>query len=144
MSAFGHEILAPDLSTPLTLPIFISPVMSAGFPSPAEDYIEGRIDLNKELIKHPASSFVVRVQGNSMIGARIHPGDRLIVDRSLKAQSGSIVIGVINGELVVKRLKIESKQLSLVSENPQYPPLVIREESEFQIWGIVVYVIHKP
>ena len=144
MSVFGHEILTPDLSTPLSLPIFLSPVMSAGFPSPAEDYLEGRIDLNKELIKHPAASFVVRVKGNSMIGAGIHPEDRLIVDRALEPRSGNIVIGVINGELVVKRLMVEEKRLLLASENPQYSPLVVREETDFQIWGVVVFVIHKP
>jgi len=144
MKLLGHSILLPDLKTVLDFPLILSPSPKAGFPSPAEDYIEGRIDFNKELVKHPAATFVVRVQGDSMIGAGIHSGDRLIVDKSLKAKDGQIVVGIINAELIVKRLKITGKSLTLISENPKYPPQPISEGAEFQVWGVVAYVIHKP
>lgn len=97
------KVFTPDETTAICCPLFMSSV-EAGFPSPAEDYIEGRLDLNKHLIKHPAATFFVRVSGNSMINAGIYPGDILIVDRSLEAADKKIVIAVVDGELTVKRL----------------------------------------
>jgi DNA polymerase V len=116
--------------------------VSAGFPSPAEDYVEGKIDLNRHLIKNPAATFLVRVTGDSMIGAGIHSGDVLVVDRSLEPTQDRIVIAVINGELTVKRIYHERKRLYLMPENPNYPPILVDEGMELQVWGIVTNVIH--
>jgi len=123
-------------------PLFLSGV-SAGFPSPAEDYIDRKLDLNELLIKHPAATFFVRVAGDSMTGAGIHHDDILVVDRSLEATSGKIVIAVYNGELTVKRLVRDNNGIRLVAENPNYPPLVIAEEDGCEIWGVVTSVIHQ-
>ena len=122
-------------------PLFGSRVQ-AGFPSPADDYVEGRLDLNKHLVKHPAATFFVRVAGESMINAGIHPNDILVVDRSLEPTDKRVVIAVINGELTVKRLRITNGALHLMAENPDYPPMEITPSMEFEIWGVVVHVIH--
>lgn len=116
--------------------------IAAGFPSPADEYLEGKLDLNQYLIPHPLATYFVRVSGESMLGAGIHPGDLLIVDRSIEARDGKIIIAVVNGELLVKRLKIEGKQPYLVAENPDYPEIKITEAMNFQAWGVVTNVIH--
>jgi DNA polymerase V len=117
--------------------------VSAGFPSPAEDYIEGKLDLNRYLIKHPAATFFVRVTGDSMIEAGIHPGDLLIVDRAISPTSGKIVIAVIDGELTVKRVQQGKDKLLLVPCNRKYAPLQVHAEMDFRIWGVVTNVIHS-
>jgi DNA polymerase V len=122
--------------------LFLASV-SAGFPSPAEDYIEGRLDLNRHLIKHPAATFFVRVAGDSMIGAGIHPGDILVVDRALEPQDSNVVIAVIDGELTVKRISQRHGKLFLVPDNQAYEPLEIVETMEFEVWGVVTSVIHN-
>ncbi|HCE46080.1 MAG TPA: peptidase S24 [Lentisphaeria bacterium] len=122
--------------------LFSGPV-AAGFPSPASDYIEGRLDLNEHLVKHPAATFFVRASGDSMTGAGIFPGDILIVDRSLKAADSNIVIASIDGEFIVKRLRVSDGRISLVPENKRYNPIEIAEGSELKIWGVVAYVIHN-
>jgi DNA polymerase V len=122
--------------------LFLASV-SAGFPSPAEDYIEGRLDLNRHLIKHPAATFFVRVAGDSMIGAGIHPGDILVVDRALEPQDSNVVIAVIDGELTVKRISQRHGKLFLVPDNKAYEPLEIVEAMEFEVWGVVTSVIHN-
>lgn len=114
----------------------------AGFPSPADDHADDKLDLNEHLIKNPASTFYVRVSGDSMIGAGIHPNDLLVVDRSLKPENGKIIIAVLNGELTVKRLRQRRSKLTLVAENPNYPPIPVFEELDFSIWGVVTNVIH--
>ena len=134
-------IYRPSFSQKISLPLYACPV-SAGFPSPAEDYLEGQLDLNQHLIKHPAATFFVRVTGNSMIGAGIHSGDILIVDRSLEATDNKVVIAVVNGELLVKRLRLEEDKVYLVAENTDYPIMLITEAMDFEIWGIVTNVIH--
>lgn len=101
-----------------------------------------RLDLNQHLVKRPAATFFVRVEGDSMIGAGIHENDLLVVDRSLKPSNGKVVIAVINGELTVKRLKIQANQITLMAENPRYSPIIIDETMEFTIWGVVTNVIH--
>lgn len=126
----------------LNLPLAITRI-SAGFPSPAEDYIDKKLDLNEYLIKHPAATFFVRVAGSSMINAGIHSGDILIVDRSVEPADKKIVIAVINGEMTVKRISKNAGKLYLVPENDAYKPLEITEGSEFQVWGVVTNVIHK-
>ncbi len=116
--------------------------VSAGFPSPAEDYIEGSLDLNKYLIKHPAATFFVRVAGSSMIDAGIHDGDILVVDRSLKPSDRKIVIAAVNGELTVRRIRTTKDKIALISENRDYEPLQVEEETAFEVWGVVTSVIH--
>ncbi|OAI14873.1 peptidase S24 [Methylomonas lenta] len=126
----------------LDLPLFGSKI-PAGFPSPADDHLEATIDLNLQYIRHPAATFFVRVQGHSMINAGIHNGDMLVVDRSLEAISGSIVIAVVNGELTVKRLIRNDSGIWLMPENPDFQPLLIRDGMELHIWGVVAHVIHS-
>jgi DNA polymerase V len=128
--------------THLPLPLY-SARISAGFPSPADDDLEGTLDLNEHLVQHPAATFFVRVQGESMIGAGIHHGDLLVVDRALEATSGAIVVVVVNGELTVKRLRIAGERVWLLAENPDYLPLVIREGMELFIWGVVAHAVRS-
>ena len=134
-------IYQPDPSTQCKRPLFLVPV-SAGFPSPAEDYIEGNLDLNQHLIKHPAATFFVKVTGSSMIDAGIHDGDILIVDRALKPVDKKVVIAVVNGELTVRRIKVTKGKVVLISENRDYQPLQVEEEMDFEVWGVVTTVIH--
>jgi DNA polymerase V len=131
----------PDQSTRCERPLFMVPV-AAGFPSPAEDYMEGKLDLNKHLIKHPAATFFVRVTGDSMIEAGIHPGDILIVDRSIEPADKKVVIAIIEGELTVKRIRRVKGKIVLVPENENYKPLPIEKEMNVEIWGVVTNVIH--
>ncbi|MEB4590135.1 translesion error-prone DNA polymerase V autoproteolytic subunit [Candidatus Thiothrix sp. Deng01] len=124
-------------------PLFSSRI-PAGFASPADDDIETRLDLNQHLIKNPSDTFFLSVEGESMIGAGIHEGDLLIVDRSVDPQDGSIVIASLNGEVTVKRLRIETnKSVTLQPENPNYPCIVVKPETDFNIWGVVTSVIHQ-
>jgi DNA polymerase V len=142
MDTYVDAVLCPDRSTRWARPLFLASV-SAGFPSPAEDYIEGRLDLNRHLIKHPAATFFVRVAGDSMIDAGIHPGDILVVDRALEPQEASVVIAVVDGELTVKRMSRRQGRLYLVPDNELYRPLEIHEDMEFEVWGVVTAVIHN-
>jgi DNA polymerase V len=119
--------------------------VSAGFPSPAEDYIEGRIDLNRDLIKHPLSTFYIRTAGDSMIPL-IQPGALLLVDRMIEAKGNGddVVIARINDDLCVKKLLIDNEgTIWLLSENETYPPIRITEEMEFEVWGRVMYSIQR-
>ncbi len=116
--------------------------VAAGFPSPADDYLEGQLDLNKHLIRHPAATFFVRVTGDSMIDAGIHSGDMLIVDRSLEPGDKKVVIAVVNGELTVKRLCRQKDRLMLMPENDKYEPIFIENEMDLEIWGVVTSAIH--
>jgi DNA polymerase V len=136
-----HIPYTPDLSTEYSLPLFLNPV-SAGFPSPAEDFVEKKLDLNQHLIEHPTATFFVRVSGDSMLKAGIHPGDLLVVDRSLEPKDQNVVIAIVNGELVVKRFHRKEEQLCLLAENEDYAPLTITEAMDFSIWGVVTTVIH--
>ncbi len=131
-----------DNSVSMELPFFASKI-SAGFPSPADDYVELKLDLNQHLIKHPAATFYVRVKGNSMIDANIHEGDILIVDRALEAKNNDIIIGVLNGEFTVKRLKKTKSGIVLNPENTEFKPIKISSDADFQIWGVISYIIHK-
>jgi len=136
------EIITPDRVKEYQLPMFLESV-SAGFPSPADDYIEGKLDLNDYLIRNPSSTFYVRVTGESMIHASIHSGDLLIVDRSITPKNNNIVIAVINGELLVKRIRIEKSEIKLVAENPKFKSININKEMNFEVWGVVTNVIHS-
>ena len=136
------DILTPDGSTKAKLPLFLESV-SAGFPSPADDYLEGRLDLNDHLIRNPSATFFVRVTGDSMVDAGIYSGDILVVDRSLEAKDGNIVIAVIDGELTVKRLQRAKNKIYLLPENANYKPIEITSEMNFEVWGVVSTVIHS-
>ena len=124
------------------LPLFMGKV-SAGFPSPADDYIEKTLDLNELLVQKPAATFFARAQGNSMTGAGIFPNDILVVDRSIEPVSGKVVICAIDGELTVKRLIMEAGQWKLRAENTDYPDIMIYEEIDMVSWGVVTNVIHS-
>ncbi len=124
------------------MPLYLEKI-SAGFPSPGEDYVDKKLDLNEHLIKHPAATFFVRVEGDSMINAGIHDADLLIVDRSIEPLDRKIVIAVINGEMTVKRIRKQNDKLYLMPENNNFKYLEITSDSEFQVWGVVTYVIHE-
>ena len=115
----------------------------AGFPSPAEDFIEDHLDLNEHLIHHPAATFFVRASGQSMVNAGIFDGDLLIVDRALSPQDGDIVIAVLFGELTVKRIRKRRDRLLLEPENAVYPVIEVPQEADFQVWGVVTNAIHR-
>src|SRR2546428_8860910 len=135
-------VTVPDVSTRYACLLCLVPVW-AGYPSSADDYLEGSLDLNQHLITHPTATFFVRVAGESMREAGIHSGDVLIVDRALTPSDGSVVIAVVNGELTVKRLSKRHGKLVLMPENQQYPPLPITGTMAFEVWGVVTYVIHR-
>ena len=116
--------------------------VSAGFPSPADDYIEQKLDLNRYLIQRPSATFFVRASGDSMIGAGIHDGDILVVDRSLEAKDGKVVVVALDGELTVKRLHQAKGKLQLMPENPKYQPITVKDFSDLHVWGVVTNVIH--
>ena len=117
--------------------------VSAGFPSPADDYTEENIDLNEHLISNPFSTFFLRVKGDSMINAGIKDKDLIIVDKSLIAKPGDIVIAMIDGEFTIKRLSIKNDELYLKAENHNYPDFSFKNHIDVQIWGVVIYSIHS-
>jgi len=116
--------------------------VAAGFPSPADDYVEVGIDLNDQLIRHPTSTFFLRVSGDSMIGAGIHDGDLLVVDRSLDPRPGRVVVAVLDGAFTLKRLARYRGRLRLEAANPEYPALELHRCGDVQIWGVAIHVIH--
>lgn len=117
--------------------------IQAGFPSPASAYEEAKLDINDIVVSNPSATFFVRVKGNSMIDANINEGDVLVVDRSLEAVHGKIVIAVVDGEFTVKRLYQKNGITKLVPENPEYTEIMLNNEQELNIWGVVSYIIHK-
>jgi DNA polymerase V len=126
----------------LERPLYLCCV-TAGFPSPADDYIERNLDLNELLVRHPAATFFVRAYGDSMKEAGIHSGDILVVDRAEEPRENCIVVAAVNGELTVKRLRRKEGKLFLVPENLDFQPLEVTNEMDFEIWGVVTSVIHK-
>jgi DNA polymerase V len=140
-----------ELSPPQ--PVFVSDVsilldvcgwkVPAGFPSPAADHTQERIDLNKQLIRNKEATYIFRVKGDSMIGAGIYEGDALLVDRSMDPKHNNIVIAQLNNEFTVKRLYRRGGVVKLIAENPIYPPRLIKEEDDFIVWGVVTNNIHK-
>lgn len=126
----------------LPLPLYISEV-AAGFPSPADGYMDDALDLNELLISHPAATFFVRVSGTSMQEANIYSGDVLVVDRAKEVKHRDIVVAVLNGEFTVKRILKRGKRLFLAPENAKFTPIEVKEGEDFQVWGAVTYVIHK-
>lgn len=122
---------------------YVESLVSAGFPSTAENFSERSLDLNDLLIKHPISTFYIRVLGDSMINAGINSNDILIVDRALSVSNNKIAVVRINNEFTVKRIRFEQDKIFLMAENDNYKPIEINNEMDFEIWGIVTYVIHK-
>lgn len=122
---------------------FVNDGVRAGFPSPAQDYIVESIDLNKELIQHPSTTFCAKVVGDSMIEANVYDGDILIVDRSLEPHTGDMAVCFLNGEFTLKYICVEDNEVFLQPANPNYPRIKVEEESSFRIWGIVTFSIHK-
>lgn len=127
---------------PISLPLFGHKV-PAGFPSPADDYVEGRLSLDEHLVRHKESTFFVRAKGNSMVGAGIFDNDLLVVDKSLDASSGDIVIAVIDGELTVKRLIKRDGKVILKPENARYKEIELQDGQELQVWGVVTSTVKK-
>jgi len=136
------DFYSADLSTALQLP-YAETGISAGFPSPADDFIELGLDLNKALIPHPAATFYARVKGSSMIDAGIGEGDILVIDKSLDPKDGDVAICFLDGEFTVKRMVCRDGGLLLMPANEEFRPIPITEENDFLVWGVVTYIIHK-
>lgn len=131
-----------NIKTYCKIPFFTDRI-KAGFPSPADDYIEKKLDINELLIKNPAASYFLKVSGDSMINAGIFPGDIIIVDRSLDVKNNSIIIASLDGEFTIKRFVKEYGRVYLVPENQKYKRIEIKPEMEFEIWGVAVYSIRN-
>ncbi|MBD5608162.1 MAG: translesion error-prone DNA polymerase V autoproteolytic subunit [Desulfovibrio sp.] len=135
-------VAAPEEKDPPLLPLYLNPVQ-AGWPSPAEDYIDSEINLHELIVSNSAATFFLRAAGDSMIECGIHDGDLLVVDRSREALHNRVVIAAVDGELLVKRLQRRGKRTFLAPANPEYPDLEITNLEYVHIWGVVTYVIHK-
>ena len=122
---------------------FFDGAVQAGFPSPAEDHMDMDLDLSSYLIQHPSATFCVRVEGDSMEGAGIQSGDVILIDRSLTPDRGNVVLAVIDGEFTVKRVDVINDKLFLIPENSRLKPMEVEEGSNFQVWGVVTFAIHK-
>jgi DNA polymerase V len=142
MSKKNLTIYKVDAESHLPLP-YADEGIRAGFPSPAQDYMELAIDLNKELIKHPTSTFYGRVVGNSMKDEGIEEGDILVIDKSLELMDDDLAVCFIDGDFTVKRVRLESDAAWLVPSNVKYPPIKVTKDNEFMVWGIVTYTIKK-
>ncbi|WP_373517364.1 LexA family protein [Pricia sp.] len=137
------EILIPREGNPQGYPFFDGAGISAGFPSPADDFKENRISLDTELVGDTEATFYARVNGNSMEGAGMYDGDLLVIDRSIEPYDGCIAVCYLEGEFTVKRVKKEKNRVTLMPENPNYNPIVIEGENILLIWGIVTYSVKK-
>lgn len=126
-----------------SIPLYHS-FVRAGFPSPADDFIEQYLDLNEFLIRSKSSTFFIRVSGDSMINAGIHEDDILIIDKSLNPKNNDVILAILNGEFTVKRYVKKNNQVVLMPENKRYAPKFINSYDEFEVWGVVTNVIHKP
>ncbi len=138
--AISLEIFTADLSSHLPLP-YADGGIQAGFPSPADNYITETIDLNKELVRHPAATFYGRVSGDSMIEEGIEPGDILVIDRSIEPDSGDLAVCCIDGEFTLKRIKLEKNRVWLIPSNEMFDPILVTPENEFSVWGVVTHTI---
>ena len=137
-------LLRPAFDSEALLLPLLGRLLPAGFPSPADDYLEGEIDLNRLLIERPAACYLMRVSGASMSGAGILDGDLVVVDRSVEARAGHVVVAVIHGEMTIKRLRrLKDGRSVLQAEHPDYPKLIICEEQPAEIWGVVVGCVRK-
>ena len=134
------DLFSANIDTVLELP-FVDDGIKAGFPSPASDFLDLSIDLNKELVKHPNATFYGRVKGESMKNVGINDGDLLIIDKSLEPINGKIAVCFIDGEFTLKRIKLEKDFCLLLPENEDYEPIKVSQENDFLIWGILIHVI---
>lgn len=132
-----------DMTDKEQLPKMAQDGIHAGFPSPATDYMTQAIDLNRELVRHPAATFYGRVVGDSMADAGVEEGDILVIDRALEAQDGDMAVCFVDGEFTLKYLRFHDGGLTLVPANEKYPPIEVTEGADFKMWGVVTYVIKK-
>lgn len=137
----GIEFFTPDLSTNIDIQYVEG--LKAGFPSPADDFAELKIDLNREVVRNQEATFYAKVKGNSMVDAGISDGDVLVIDRSIEPTSNKIAVCYIDGEFTVKRLRVEDDVIWLVPENEEFEPIKVTAENEFMVWGVVTYIIKK-
>jgi len=137
------KIFALNKQAELKLP-FLESLIPAGFPSPADDYLEMSLDLNERLIRNPSSTFFAQITGSSMINAGIHDGDLVVIDKSLQPKDDSVLVCIIDGEFTLKRFKkIDNESAYLIPDNPDYEPIKVSKHNNFMIWGVVTYSIHK-
>lgn len=136
------QLITPDTTSEVAVPMASSRV-SAGFPSPAEDFLEPSLDLNRTLVRNPASTFFARVSGESMKDAGIHDGDLLVVDKSVEPADGCIAVCFLDGEFTLKRVRIDGRRITLLPANDRYRPIEILPGDEFSVWGVVTYTIRK-
>lgn len=136
------NILRPDMSNHMPLP-FAEMGVQAGFPSPGQDYLSESIDLNHELIRHPASTFYARVEGNSMAGEGIEPGNILVVDRSIEPSDGDLAVCCLDGDFTLKRIRLSRGQVWLIPSNEAFDPILVTSTCRFEVWGVVTYTIKQ-
>lgn len=136
------DIFSADVSQSLALP-YADQGIQAGFPSPAQDYLNESIDLNREIVKHPASTFYGRVEGESMIEEGIEPGDLLVIDRSIEPDDGDLTVCCVDGEFTLKRIRLERDRVWLQPSNEAFDPILVTPDNRFEIWGVVTYTIKQ-
>lgn len=136
------DIFIAETSSHVPLP-YADQGIQAGFPSPAQDYISESMDLNHEIVKHPAATFFGKVSGESMIGEGIENGDLLVIDRSLEPEDGDLAVCCVEGEFTLKRIKIEPDRIWLIPANECFDPILITENNRFEIWGVVTHTIKR-
>lgn len=135
-------IVTPDLSTELRLP-YADGGIQAGFPSPAQDYISESIDLNREIVTHPAATFYGRVTGDSMINEGIENDDIIVIDRSLEPMDGDLAVCCLDGDFTLKRIRLEVDRVWLIPANESFDPILVTPDNRFEIWGVVTYTIKR-
>lgn len=134
------QLFVPDTTTHVALPVADGGIQ-AGFPSPAQDYINEYIDLNRELVRHPAATFFGRVSGDSMIEEGIEPGDLLVIDRSIEPADGDLAVCCLDGDFTLKRIKLSPGVISLMPSNETFDPILVTPEHRFEVWGVVTHTI---
>lgn len=139
---FSLEIFRPDISSRLPLP-YAEMGIQAGFPSPAQDYLSESIDLNHELIRHPAATFYARVDGDSMIDEGIESGDILVIDRMLEPGDGDLAVCCLDGDFTLKRIRLSQGQVWLIPANEAFDPILVTPSNRFEVWGVVTYTIKQ-
>lgn len=136
-------VVLHQVQTSSTILLPIAPVaVACGYPSPAQDYYDGPIDLTERLVEDQAATFIVRAAGHSMIDAGISAGDEILVDRSRRPRDGDVVVAVLDGELTIKRLRLTGAGVVLQADNPEFPDVVVPELSDLVIWGVATYSLH--
>lgn len=136
------HIFTPDTTSSINLP-FADHGIQAGFPSPAQDYIDESIDLNREIVRHPASTFYGRVSGDSMIGESIDEGDIIVIDRSIEPADGDLAVCCVDGEFTLKRIRLEPNRIWLIPANEKFDPILVTPEMRFEVWGVVTHTIKQ-